>query len=383
MGKNELTISEVRAMYFDDDALILSPFKLYRYHFKSYRYYYYQMPMEPAMENQMPTDAEGILFPPEPKPNPVRLAVGVTTLTRRTMPTDDQLIKWIASMGYDAAIAYRDQRSKYGSLFHTIAAELLIKRKFDLDSLDEIVAGYAAKNGIVINIDEWIDEYKSDILALTQWIIEYNVKPLAIELSLVSPRLNVAGTLDLFCEMDFPETGFFGETYKSGERKGQPKETKRINRTLAIVDFKTGKNTGFGLANAAQLQLLKILLDETMQTVYGTDIHASKIALYNWHPREWRTKPSYSLIDQTMAMTAADALNLVNVYPMYDPDPTERTELKMSGMVDIDAGIAGIEKNVMVEKITDIMQNRIDAGDVPLMQYDVTGNYLDEPDANE
>ena len=369
MQTAELSISEVRAMYFDADALLISPVKLYRYHYKGDRYYYYQLPT-PVDHVGLTTTLDDLADKPK-----IELAVGVTTLTRKTIPQDDQLIKWIAEMGYDAAMAYRDERAKYGSLLHTIAAELFIKRSFDLDLLEEAVFSYCAKNHIFVNQNSWVDNLKQDVLALAQFAIDYNVKPLAIELSLVSPRLGVAGTLDLLCEMDKEVTGDFGEVYASGERKGQPKLTKAIERRVAIVDFKSGRKSVGGKANAAQLAILKLLFSESVSGDNCSADFASGIELYNWHPKDWEAKPTYHLIDQKHKGWGTNEIEaLVTQYRVHDPQPEDRTVLQMAGVVSLEAGATNA--NITLQNIKQLVQAAVDAQDVPLEQYDTIDNYV-------
>lgn len=367
MGKtNDLSMAEVRAMYFDADALILSPFRLFRYQRGGDRFYFYL--------NTEQTELDG-----ETK-QVVRLAVGATTLAAATIPAGQFLTKWYADNGWDGAIAIRDEKAKYGSLMHTCDADLYIKRKFDLDMIPEIVSGYMKKNKIAYDTDQWSNDLKSDVLAMAQFIRDYNVKPLAIELSLVSPEYGVAGTLDLFCEMDYVETGFFGETYKSGDKKGKPKESKRTVRVFAIIDFKSGRKTGENPHHVAQLVILRKLLTDTLKSLYGNafdPILASKIMLYNWHPKEWQTFPSYSLIDQTDKIPVPDDeyLNgLVWHYRVHNIDPSFRKSIETFGVVDVDAGV---ESNISVKTILEKAESRINSDDgIPPMQYDTVDDYL-------
>src|SRR5674476_1445625 len=101
MKQNEMTVAEIKAMYFDEKALMLSPYPLFRYHFKGDRFYYYINPEETAYAQAAAPD--GITIKPS-----IHFACGVTTLTRKTIPQDEYLVKWIAEMGWEAAIAYRD-----------------------------------------------------------------------------------------------------------------------------------------------------------------------------------------------------------------------------------------------------------------------------------
>ena len=358
--KTEMTIAEIKAMYFDDTALMLSPYPLYRYHYKGDRFYYYT---NPADREDGKVDAQD--------PLPVHFAVGVTTLTRKTLPQPEQLVKWIADMGYDAAIAYRDTRAKYGSLLHTILATLLIKRVCDLDTFAEVVANYCKANSITVNEGAWVDDLKQDALAFAAWTLEYNVRPLAIELSLVSPRLRVAGTLDLLCEMDYTEKGYFGEVYASGANKGQPKESKKTSRRLAIIDFKSGRNSHASTHNAAQLRLLEMLLKDNYPQYADTSL-----LLYNWHPKDWRTKPNYTLNDQTHSFTITAAMAIISLYSELYPDVEEKKTLEMFGVINLDAP-EDERHNYSTPVIRDIVQTAINEGAYTQTEYDITDSYFD------
>jgi hypothetical protein len=356
--QNEMTINEIRAMYFDDKALMLSPYPLYRYHFKGDRFYYYINPLEQQ---------------PDVKPV-VKFAVGVTTLTRKTIPQDEFLTKWIADQGFEAAAAYRDLRAFYGSLMHTCAASLLIKRSFDLDTLAEVVRNYCAVNSVHTNEAAWVDDLKQDVLAFAQFIKDYNVQPIAIELSLVSPRLGVAGTNDLLCEMDCTESGYYGEVYKTGDNKGQPKLSKQTRRVVAIVDFKSGRKSHGGSHNAAQLRLLKMIFEDIYP---NATLKIEK--LYNWNPKDWRTKPDYTLCDQTEAFSEAAALNLVGLYRELYSDVENKKTLDMSGVIllDLPENIDAQIFNYTTQSIKDIVQKAIDEGTYGQTNYDTAETYFD------
>ncbi len=357
MKTDELTISELKAMYFAEDALLLSPYPLYRYEYKGDRFYYYTNPDEAAAGDVKP---------------PVHFAVGVTTLTRRTIPQNEGLVRWIAGMGYDAAIAYRDQRARYGTLMHMCFASLLMSELFNLDLLPEIVRNYCKMHGIVVNEAAWVDDLKQDLLAFTAFLHEYNVKVLAIELSLVSPRLGLAGTQDLLCEMDYEEKGFFGEVYASGARKGEPKETKRTVRTLALVDFKSGRDTTGGVHNAAQLAALRMIMRDNFPQ-FGEQ----PVRLYNFHPKDWRKAPSYTLVDQTDAFSEAAVMHLLGLYREYDPTPEERTVIEMHGVINLRHPE---EANYTARVIKDVVQAAVDGAAVPPYFYDDAEFYFDKPD---
>lgn len=354
-----MTIAEIKAMYFDDKALLLSPWPLYRYHYKGDRFYFYQ---QPEVQD----------YDPQDKP-PVKFAVGCTTLTRKTIPADEFLTKWIAEMGYEEAIAYRDLRAKYGSLLHTMIATMLIKRVTNLDMYDEVVRNYCKLNGVSTNQGAWVDDMKQDVLAFAQFVKDYNVKPIAIELSLVSPALGVAGTLDILCEMDYTEKGYWGEVYLSGAQKGQPKESKRTRRVLAIVDNKSGRKTTGGLHNAAQLAILRMLLAGNYPQYADAEIR-----LYNWHPKDWRTAPDYTLCDQTGAFSDKAVHNIISLYGEYYPNIEDKKTLEMFGIIVLDDDRWDKVENYSSTPIKQLVQQAINDGAVQQTQYDYADTYFDE-----
>jgi hypothetical protein len=363
--QNEMTINEIKAMYFDDKALVLPPVPLYRYHYKGDRFYYYIDPEELAYHQS--AAPAGVTLKPT-----VHFAVGITTLTRKTIPQPEQLTKWQAEKGWDEAMAYRDERAMYGSLLHTCIATLLIKRVFNLDLMAEVVHNYCKANSLTVNESAWSDDLKQDVLAFAQFAKDYNVRPLAIELSLVSARLGVAGTNDLLCELDLSETGYFGEVYKSGENKGQPKQTKRTTRALAIVDFKSGRSANGSIHNAAQLRLLQMLLKDNYPQFSTT-----KMKLYNWHPKDWRTAPSYTLVDQTDAFSEKAAMNIIGVYKELYPAVEEKETIEMFGTVCLDPTDEP-QANYTSTAIKALVQKAIDENTYGQTKYDVADTYFDE-----
>lgn len=100
-----------------------------------------------------------------------------------------------------------------------------------------------------------------------------------------------AGTIDLVCEIDLTEKGIWGEVYLQGPRKGEPKETLKTRRTIAAVDFKSGRK-GFYAEHEIQLESYRSLVKENFP-----NINIEKI--YNWRPTDWKEKPKYAFKDQS------------------------------------------------------------------------------------
>ena len=189
-------------------------------------------------------------------------------------------------------LAYAAMR---GTLLHILAGDFIQQKQiiFDLNT-------YFATNHPEITTEPLYYDviYKDSLwlqkglLAFAQFCKDYNVKPLAIELMMASDTLKVASPIDLICTMDYEEKGFFGEVYKSGEKKGQPKESKVTKHVTAIIDLKSSKN-GFYDKHFFQLHLYKRLVKENYP-----EIEVS--SLYNWSPKEWTGEtPTYNLKEQT------------------------------------------------------------------------------------
>jgi len=223
-----MTVEEITAMFFDQAALRESPERVFRLEVGSERLYY--------------TVQDG-------KP---RFYLSVTNLIKRSMPTSPHLVKWIAEMGYEESKEIAQERADYGSFMHSEIAKLLIDRKLNLDEMHERLLMFMEMHDLPSGFMVHEDELKKDLLAFTQFVFDYNVKPLAIEIVLTHED-GYAGMIDLPCLLTIDEKGFFGEVYKSGPRKGEPKETKQPREVCAIVDFKSGRK-GFYEENEVQLE---------------------------------------------------------------------------------------------------------------------------------
>ena len=342
MTNTELTVGEVRAMYFDETALRLPPVSLYRMNVKGDRHYF-------------SVNDDG---------NP-EFYSGVTTVTSRMIPKDEYLVKWIAEKGYDDAIAYRDERAHYGTLMHTLFAELLITRKISLDLVDSYVEAYAIRENLSVDQSAWAEDLRQDLVGLATFIKDYNVRPLAIELSLCSPEDGIAGTVDLPCLMDIPTEGDWGEKYASGPRKGEVKLTKEPVTFACIVDFKSGRNNQGGEYNAAQLRCYEILLSYNFPDIFDLVSHPmetapveldmyqitpseirvydtpgqTQVRLFNFSPKNWRSEPGYHLTEQTQNFSRGEAELMLDWWKAKcERSPVEdRTKIFFHGVLDLEA----------------------------------------------
>jgi hypothetical protein len=146
-----------------------------------------------------------------------------------------------------------------------------------------IVKVHAEVEGVTCDTSWWPEELKKDLLAFAAFCNEKEVRPIAIEVPLVSETLDYAGTLDLVCELTF-------------NRK----------RVRAIVDLKSGKN-GFYEDYEIQLEAYRQLWNDQFPTM-PIDM------VFNWAPKDWRDKPTFDLKNQTDAESAAKWPLLVQIY---------------------------------------------------------------------
>jgi hypothetical protein len=315
-----ITIEKLSPMFFDVTKLKVQPEPLYRMDMNDHRYYY-----------KFDENGEPQFF------------TSVTTMIRNTLPTSPHLIQWLIDKqgtGKDEA----KERSEYGTFLHSLCAELLINGTFDLDKLSEKLTIFLT-NSKVIAKDNWVDELKKDVLAFAQFVIDYNVKPLAIEIVLAHPRDGYAGAIDLVCELDVEEKGNFGEVYASGANKGQPKESKRITRMNAIIDIKSGRR-GFYESHEIQLSAY-----EQMWFLQFPEVKIKR--LFNWSPKEWRTTPSYNLKDQTDSKNIAKLPHLVALAKIEDSKRENKVTV-ISGIVDV---LQGTDRNISEKTFVELVKS--------------------------
>lgn len=278
-----------------------------------------------------------------------KLYLSVTTFIKRSMPTSPHLIEWIAKTGWDKSQEILHESADYGTFMHIEFDRLLTTMVLDLDGMESRLLAYAVENRLKWNVDEWVEDLKSDLLALSQFIIDYEVDPIAIEMVLCSDKYGFAGAIDLICEMNWEEKGFFGEIYKSGENKGKDKESKRTTRITAIIDAKSGRK-GFYDDHVVQLAGYKEMVNENFP-----ELKIDK--LFNLAPKEWRSAPSYHLKDQTDAWNVDKFPHMVAMAEMDELKPDRKITV-MEGKIDLRKGSkeleAGYKTMGIVDRIKDL-----------------------------
>lgn len=300
-----MTVEEMTAMFFNTDALIEPLYKVWQLNSKGHRYYYRY-------------DESGN---PEFYPS-------VTTVLSQTMPKSDHLIKWIANKGIDEAERYRDERASYGTFMHAAFEELLINRSYDLDSLKSKLKDYIDCNRLPDDFIYNADELKKDILAFAQFVIDYDVKPLAIEIALVHPHYRYAGMIDLPCTML--------DSFKGS------------NRINAIVDFKSGRK-GFYEDNELQLGMYR-----DMWNVNYEDFPITRI--FNFSPKDWRKKPNYNLKDQSTSPNLAKIPYLLELAAIED-SKKDNVFTAVRGSINLDM-TTDLSQNVISLTLSELVKTK-------------------------
>lgn len=306
-----MTVEEIRAIYFNTDALREPAYKVYQLNSDGHRYYY-----------RFNAKDEPEFYP------------SVTTLIKQVMPTPPALLDWMIANGKDGSTEKRDLAAAYGTFMHIQFEQLIINRRYDFDSVPAILLDYMTRENLPDKVfSEWLVKIRKDVLAFAQFVKDYNVKPLAIEIALVHPENHYAGCIDLPCVMTDPKTG---------------------KSFTAIVDFKSGRK-GFFEEHELQLHLYR-----DMWNVNYPDVKVER--LYNFSPKDWRTKPTYNLKDQTDSVNAKKLPYLLALASIED-EKRDNTLTIVRGVLDLDKG--KISDNVLNLSLAELIKSRRTEKDAP------------------
>lgn len=297
-----MTVEEMKAMFFDKNALIEPQYPVYQLNTKGYRYYYKY-------------DEQG-----EPQFYP-----SVTTILSQTMPESPFLKQWRDKLGAEQADRYRDERAAYGTFMHGLFGELLINRTIDLDDIQEKLKIYIEQKQLPVDFIFYADDLKKDVLAFAQWVADYDVKPLAIEIALVSEQKHYAGMIDLVCTLNTKE-----------------------GRKTAIVDFKSGRN-GFTEEHELQLHLYRDMWGENFPE-HPVD------KVFNFSPKDWRKeKPTYNFKDQTESEMAAVRDDILAIAAVKD-NQRENRFTATYGKINLDE--LDLSKNICSLSLADVVKSK-------------------------
>ena len=307
-----MTVEEIRAVFFNADALKEPPYRVFQLNSDGYRYYY-----------RFNEKGEPEFYP------------SVTTLLKQVMPTPPALLDWMVANGKDGATEKRDIAAAYGTFMHGQFETLIINRRYDFDNVPAVLLAYMEREHIPESLfSQWVVKVRKDVLAFAQFVKDYNVKPLAVEIGLVHPKFHYAGCLDLPCVMTDPKTA---KTF------------------TAIVDFKSGRK-GFFEEHELQLHLYR-----EMWNVNFENVPIERV--FNFSPKDWRgAKPTYNLKDQTDSVNAKKLPYLLALATIED-EKRDNTLTIVRGVLDLDKG--KIADNVFTLSLAELIRTKADEKDAP------------------
>lgn len=303
-----MTVEEMTAMFFDEKTLIEPPYKVWQLNSKGHRYYYRY------------DDAGNPEFFPS-----------VTTILSQTLPKAPHLINWIANKGIEEAERYKGERAAYGTFMHAALEELLINRAYDLDGLKGKLKEYIEVYRLPDDFIYYADDLKKDVLAFAQFVLDYDVRPLAVEIALVHPYYKYAGMIDCPCTMLAKIGG-----------------DERIN---AIVDFKSGRK-GFYEESEIQLGMYRDMWNVNFEQFPVTRI-------FNFSPKDWRKRPSYNLKEQTDSPNIRKIPYLLEIAAIED-EKKDNTFTAVNGMVVLDDN-PDLSQNVILLSLAELIKTKAPA----------------------
>ena len=316
MNSNEIfpgmTVEEIKALFFNADALKEPAYRVYQLNSDGHRYYY-----------RFNEKGEPEFYP------------SVTTLLKQVMPTPPQLLDWMIQNGKEGATEKRDLAASYGTFMHGQFETLIINRRYDFDDVPNVLLEYMEQNNLPDKVfSEWAVKIRKDVLAFAQFVRDYNIKPLAVEIGLVHPEYHYAGCIDMPCVMTDPKSG---ETFP------------------AIVDFKSGRK-GFFEEHELQLHLYR-----DMWNVNYPDAPITR--LFNFAPKDWRgSKPTYKLQEQTDSVNAKKLPHLLQLAAIED-EKRDNTLTVVRGQLDLDNG--KIADNILELSLGELIKTKKDKKDTP------------------
>lgn len=306
-----ITSEEMKAKFFDADALIEPPYKLWQLNSKNHRYYY-----------RYDTN------------NNIEFFASATTILSQTLPKSKILIEWMADQGIEEAQRFMYERSMYGTFMHMMYEDLLINRSFDLDSIEDKLFLYIEMNRLPHEFIRHADELKKDVLSFAQFILDYDVRPLAVEVALLHPNYNYAGMIDCCCTM-----------------RSSKNSNNRIN---AIIDFKSGRK-GFFEEMEIQLHMYRDMWNAN----FG-EYPVSKV--FNFSAKNWIKAPSYNLKDQTNSINAGKIRALLELAAIED-EKRNRTFTLVSGSISLDSD-TDLSNNITSLTLSDLVRFNEQKSDV-------------------
>jgi hypothetical protein len=196
---NKDLIEKIQAEFLDDTYIIPQDEIIYRINQYGDRYYF-----------KIGIDGKPII------------KASTTTIIKKYSPMSPFLLQWWCNNGYDESKEKLKESSMYGTFAHILWSKLLLRFNIDMSEagIKQHLNEYFTKENeeFKYNFSEWHKKIKQDLIGFVQWVQDYKVKPIAIEMSIIGQAYS--GTIDLVCELDDENNG----------------------RILVIVDWKSGRN---------------------------------------------------------------------------------------------------------------------------------------------
>lgn len=277
-----ITFENINTEWFNDTALRLPSYRVGRVNFGQGRSYI-----------RLNNDGQ-------PVESPLKLYTSLTTAINACAPMEQPLLEWYVKHGLKEAGRLLELSQHYGTLMHLEIGKFLINQFYDFDMVDTVVEDYLSENTYYQpDCKEWPEKLRNDITAFIQFYLDYNITPLGIEYVLLSER-GYGTLIDLVCNMTIQVDSLdYENPYKSGPRKGEPRECKVEKEIRAIINFKSGRH-GFYRTNGLQLEAERQLWEENFPDLLLD-------AACNWSPKDWRGgTPSYNFKDWSGDITTAE-----------------------------------------------------------------------------
>lgn len=299
-NSDQVNLEQVRAEYLDN-AITEPPVTLYRIDDRGLRMYY-------SLDGKF---------------NPTFYGSS-TTIKSLVTPTPRAIIDKEIRMGSEAFRAYRDNRASFGTFWHIMASVLTREGEFNLGNLQDNIERWASMESIS-DTEGWHEDAWKGLMSWMQTMNDYEIIPLAIEVPLAHPE-GFAGTIDLVCEMN---------AAKYTEKT--PPENR--NRIIAIIDWKTGY---IYPDHAIQLFINKRIWEHNFP-------NKAIDRVYNWTWRDWKTKPSYDLRNQTDSEEAGLIKHYIDIWKtkFYNKPRTIKTA---NGVLSIGESVSGLWQEKTIEQ---------------------------------
>lgn len=320
-----MTFETVNTEWFDKDALRLPSYRVGRVNFGQGRSY-------------IRINEDGTLE------SPLRLYTSLTTAINSCAPMETPLLEWYCRHGKQEADRLTTVAQNYGTLLHLEVGKYLREGVYDFGTCGDVVEAYtSSENFWEPECKGWADKLRYDMAAFIQFAFDYQIKPLGIEYVLLSER-GFGTLIDLVCNMTIMVDGLdHNDPYKTGPRKGQPREVKVPKSIRAIINLKSGRH-GFYRTNGLQIEAERQLWEENFP-----DLPLD--AAYNWSPKEWTANPAYNLKDWTGDITPEEVDHVLGLAEIrYARKAENRTYLNIHGVVSTPESLAAALGKETVEQ---------------------------------